>query len=112
LLINSPFDLFLISEFFFPITHDLLHESFLLVFKDVSNVFEDLVHVLVIMIFEGFHGLFSFSFFKVIHFKLVVIEKFEVVFYFYVALFSGFDKFTDSIWGMFMGGAVGVIEGV
>ena len=46
------------------------------------------------MVFKGFHGLFCFTLFEVIHFELVVIEKFQVVINFSITLLSGFDELT------------------
>jgi hypothetical protein len=82
-----------------------------MVFKDVPHIFEDLVHVLVVMVFKGFHGLFCFSLFEVIHFKFVVIEKFEVVINFSIALLSGFDELTVFL-TVIVSRAVGIVESI
>ena len=82
-----------------------------MVFENVPHIFQDLVHVLIVMVFEGFHGLFCFTLFEVIHFKLVVIEKFQVVINFSITLLSGFDELTV-FFTVIVIGAVGVFEGI
>lgn len=112
MLVNTTLDFLLIGQFALSVGHYLSHKSAFIIFQDVFDVFEDLVHVLVVVVFEGSHCLFCLAFFKVVHFELVVVQEFEVVIDFDVALFAGFDEFTDSIGGVFVGGTVGVVEGV
>jgi hypothetical protein len=82
-----------------------------MVFKNVPHIFQDLVHVLVVMVFKGFHGLFCFTLFDVIHFKFVVIEKFQVVINFSITLLSGFDELTVFL-AVIVIGVVGVFESI
>ena len=88
----------------------MLHEAFLIVFQNVSNVFENLVHVLVVMVFKGFHGLFSFAFLEVVHFEFVVVEQFEVIIDFSITLLSGLDELVVPVAVILISGTVGVVE--
>jgi hypothetical protein len=63
------------------------------------------------MVFKGFHGLFCFTLFDVIHFKFVVIEKFQVVINFSITLLSGFDELTVFL-AVIVIGVVGVFESI
>jgi hypothetical protein len=69
-----------------------------MVLKDVSNILQYLVHVLVVMILERFESLLGFAFFKVLHLKLVVSKEFEMVLNLNVALFARFYEFVQTIW--------------
>lgn len=64
------------------------------------------------MVFKCFHGLFGFAFFEVVHFELVIVQKFQVVVDLNIALFSWFDELTDSLALHIVSWTVGIVEGI
>jgi len=74
MLVNCPSYLFLVVHVSFSIGAHSLHDPLFIILENVSDLFENLVHVLIILILKATEGLFCFVLFSVVHFETAIVE--------------------------------------